>query len=373
VDSSQAAVDGFLQITSPELQGIPALMNATSWVLKNIRTLSPPLGSMDHEPHSADYVWQNRAGNPLDKAVLLTALLRAYGFGPIPVLVPDSPAPFSNLPVLEQFHYVILAVPMGEDTIWLDPSASGYPPGELPYSCTYGKGCMLLAGTPLLVDVPAGSPESRGARTEMRLRLGKDGTLSGTVTCVPSGDLAAGARRLFKDQNEQQRHDYAQTAASRIKPGSTVTSFSVSDPGDLSRSLTVTLGFESPGYAEWQENTILLPLPANPFDFALSVFSASLPEVRYPVQLPPRRRVTTEVSLALPKGYAVSYLPPSLIVDNPYLNIGLSARSNAVGVTWTQTIEIKGDKVPVSDYPAVRNAFETLLLPKNHLVILEKK
>jgi hypothetical protein len=328
---------------------------------------------MDCEAHSADHVWQKRSGNPLDKAVLLTALLRAYGFGPIPVLVPNSPASFSNLPVLDQFKHVILAVPAGDDTTWLDPTAEDYQPGELPYSCTYGKGCMLLAGTPLLIDVPAGTPDSRGARTEMRLNLAEDGTLSGTVVCMPQGDLAAGARRFFKDQNEQERHHYAQAAASRIKPGSTVTSFSASDPGDLSQPLTVTLGFESPGYAERQEDTILLPLPANPFEFAVSGFSAALPEVRYPVQLPPRRRVTTEVSLALPKGYVVSYLPPALIVDNPYLNIGLSARSNAAGLTWTQTIEIKGDKVPGADYPAVRNAFETLLLPKNRLVILEKK
>jgi hypothetical protein len=373
VDSSQAAVDGFLQITSPDFQGIPAMMNAAQWIQWNIRTVRLSLGSVGYEPHSADRVWQNRYGDPRDKAVLLTAILRAYGFAPVPVLVLNSDAPFSELPVLQQFRHVILAVPVSEDTLWFDPTAEYYPPGTLPYSCTYGKGCLLLAGTPLLMEVPAGSPDSRGARTEIRATLADDGTLTGAVVSLPQGDRAAEARRLFKDQKAQERDIYTQNAASLIGQGTKVNAFSVSDPADLSVPVTVTMNFESPDYAVRQEGVFLVEIPANPFDFALAGFSASLPQVRYPVQLPPRRRVTTEVSLALPKGYVVSYLPPALIVDNPYLNIGLSARSNASGLTWTQTIEIKGDKVPVSDYPAVRNAFETLLLPKNRLVILEKK
>jgi hypothetical protein len=372
VDSSQAAVDGFLQITSPDLRGVAAMMNAASWVPRNMRELPPLAGSMNYRPHSADCVWQDRAGNVFDMAVLLAALLRAYGFGPVPVLVPGVRAPFSNLPVLEQFHHVILAVPVGDDTTWLDPSASFYPPGEIPYACTYGKGCMLLAGTPLLLDVPRGSPESRGARTEMHLNLADDGTLSGTIICLPQGDLAANARGLFKNQNDQKRDAYAQSATVRIKPESVVTSFSVTDPGDLSMPLKVTLGFTSPDYAVRKGDSLQVEMPSCPFDFGLSGLSASLPVVRYPVQLPPRRRVTTEISLALPEGYAVT-CPPPLIVQNPYVFIEISAHQGVATLDWTSIVEIKADEVPVSDYPLLRDAVSILESPKNRLVFLTKK
>lgn len=373
VDSSQAAIDGYLQITSPELQGIPALMNAANWVLWNIRTVNLPLGSVGYEPNSADRVWKNRYGDPRDKSVLLTALLRAYGYEPLPVLVPNTRAPFSNLPVLRQFGHIILAIPTGEDTMWIDPTAEFYPPGVVPYACTYGKGCMLIAGAPLLLDVPKGSPESRGANTEFTSTLNNNGALSGTIVCLPHGDREAEARATFKDQKAQELEIYKQSVASRIGQGTEVTHFSVTDPADLSEPMAITLGFMSPDYAVRQGDMMFLEIPPNPFGFGLTGFNASLPVVKYPVQLPPKRKATIEYYLELPKDYHLTSLPPPVIIDNPYLNLEIVMRQTEGGLKWIQSLEIKSESVSVADYPIVRSAFEAITLPKNRLVVLEKK
>ena len=39
VDASVAAVDGFFQMSSPEMRGVPAVMYAASWVLAGIQTV----------------------------------------------------------------------------------------------------------------------------------------------------------------------------------------------------------------------------------------------------------------------------------------------------------------------------------------------
>ncbi len=94
VDSSLAAVDSFMAGTPPTLQGIPALMNATRWVQQNVRPVNRTAGRVDAALHTADWIVRERYADPQDKAVLLTALLRGYGFGPIPVLVPGRLLPF---------------------------------------------------------------------------------------------------------------------------------------------------------------------------------------------------------------------------------------------------------------------------------------
>ncbi|RPH94488.1 DUF3857 domain-containing protein [candidate division KSB1 bacterium] len=373
VDSSAQAVEGFLKITSPDLHGKPALMHTANWMLFNIRTVRLAFGSVGYEPNAADRVWQNKYGDPRDKAVLLTSLLRAYGFNPVPVLVQNSSTPFSNLPVLEQFRHIILAVPTESDTIWLDPTADFYTPGTLPYNATLGTGCMLTAGAPMLLNVPAGSADSRGAKTEIRTTLKLDGELTGSAVCVPQGDRAASARRQFKDQKAQERDIYTQTVASSFGQGTNVKGFTVSNVADLNEPVAVQLDFECPEFAVKQGDLMLVELPGMPFDFGSTGFYPALPQVKYPVQLPGRRRTISEVTLSIPQGYAVSFMPSPLVIDNPFVNFELTTSQEQSVIRWTQTVEIKGDKVSVADYPALRDAYEALVIPKNRMVILEKK
>jgi hypothetical protein len=372
VDSSQEAVNGYLSLTSPELRGRPAAMQAAMWMLWNIRNVDLDFGQAGYEPHTADKVWQNKYGDPSDKCVLLTAILRSYGLAPMPVLVPGYNTPFSNLPVLEQFHHIILAVPVGEDTVWLDPTASYYPPGNVPYNCTYGKGCLLVAGAPLIMNVPTGnSATSTGTFTEIRTSLNAKGDLSGFAVCRPEAERAARARAQFKDQKAQERDIYSQRTASRIADGTKVTEFSTSKTSDLSEPVVVKLGFESPGFAVRQGDMMLLNTPGNPFDFAGTGFYPSLPEVRYPVSLPPRGKATMEFSVIVPDGFKVTYVPPPLVLENPFIYMELKVRHDQQTLTWTQVTEIKADKVPVKDYKAFRDAFMAYAMPKNRLAILE--
>jgi hypothetical protein len=373
VDSSQAAIEGYLGITAKEIQGKPALMQAAMWVARNIRNVSLSLGRAGYEPNTADRVWQNKYGDPRDKAVLLCALLRAYGYAPQVVLVLNDNVPFSDLPVLEQFSHLIIAVPMEQDTIWIDPTAENYLPGALPYRCTFGMGCTLMDGAPMLLKVPAGSIESRSVRTEIKATLSALGDLSGYAACRPFGGFGARARSVFKDQKQQEQDIFAQRAVSRISQGTKMTEFVFSDPIDLTTNFVTKLGFQSPGYGVRQQDMLLVELPTNPFVFGTTGFYPSLPEVHYPVELPPQSRASTVVELTIPDNFIVSYLPPPLIVENPYLSLVLQPELQGQKLTWTQTLEIKADIVPKADYGMIRDVFERLSLQKNRLAILEEK
>jgi hypothetical protein len=112
-------------------------------------------------------------------------------------------------------------------------------------------------------------------------------------------------------------------------------------------------------------------MAANPFDFATSGFYPSLPEVRYPIQLPGRKQTTTVFQMTIPEGFKVTFLPPPVIIENPYIHIDLTAKQENQTLTWTQTLKVKADFVSLMDYGTLRTAYQTLSLPKNRLAILE--
>ncbi len=373
VDTANLAVKGFSEQTPPTLSGKPALFNAALWVTQNIRDVDLPLGRVGYEPNTADRVWQNKYGDPRDKSVLLAALLRGYGFSPLPVLVPNRDMPMSRLPVLEQFSHMLLCVPVADDTVWLDPTTEFYPPGELPYSRTYGYGCMILPGAPILIEVEPGTPASRGVSTDLSLTLSREGDISGSVSCLPKGGFAARARRDFKNLKAQEEDIYFQQTVASFGQGTKETRHEFSDPADLVVPFTISLGFETPEYAVRQDDLMIFELPGVPFSFASSGFYPSLPEVKYPVQLPGLVRIETTYSIALPDAYGVAYLPAPVIVENPYVYLELIARQQGHLVTWTQTVEYKADRCPVSDYRSLREAFQSYALPKIRLALLEKK
>jgi hypothetical protein len=373
VEESDKAIEEYLATIGSEMRGKPALMNTALWTLINIRTVNLWLGSVGYDPTPANKIWENRYGHDLDKAVLFTALLGSYGIDAIPVLVQNSSSPFCELPVLEQFGHVLVAVPLAGDTLWFDLTNQYYPPAEVPYYSTQGTGCMLVNGAPMLAPIAPLSQPSRKAVTTIQAQLDEKGALSGTASSAPKADYAAQARRIFKDQKAQEREMYFQRIASTFGQGTQVTNSANSDAELLAQDFEASFDFVAADYALIQDDLMLVELPGNPFSFALTGFYPSLPEVRYPVELPARGLTETNVEIKLPDQYKVSYLPPALIVVNPYIELMLIPREKDGVISWSQSLEIKQDRVPVEDYDALREAFLELGLQKNRLTILERK
>ncbi|MBI5059542.1 DUF3857 domain-containing protein [candidate division KSB1 bacterium] len=372
VDTSDLALDEYAKLSARSLSGKPAIFHTALWVQQNVRTVSLPLGRVGYEPNTADRVWQNKYGDVRDKNVLLATLLRGFGIASVPVLVLNRDLPFCELPVLEQFSHLILGVPQANDTIWLDPTVEHMPPGELPYSRTYSTACMLSDGAPLLMRVPRGTPVQRGTASRLNLTLAANGDLSGTVECSPQMDFAGSARATFKDQKERERDIYFQQLVSRFGQGSTVTDSRFSNPADLETPMVVSMSFESPGYGVTQDDLLMVELPGNPFNFGVTGFFPSLPEVRYPVALSRQARAVTEYTIDLPKKYSVAYLPPPLLIDNPYVYLELSPKQVGRTVSWSQVVECKQDQVPVAQYETLRDAYQQFVLPKNRMMMLEE-
>ncbi|MCC6475834.1 DUF3857 and transglutaminase domain-containing protein [bacterium] len=374
VEQSDTAITEFAKNFDPGNQNSQAIARRIAlWVQQNIRTVPLGLGAVGYEPSAANQVWKNRYGDVRDKAVLLSALLGAYGVPTIPVLLQANNSPFSKLPVPAQFGHLALAVPVGDDTLFIDTTPRYAAPDEIPYSRTLGMACELILGQPLLLPAKEISPVERSAKTRMSVRLDSSGTLDGHAEALARGDFAVHARSNFADQKALERDIYFQQIASRIQQGTEVLATDNSDPKDVANPMRVSMDFSCADYAVKQDDLMLFELPANPFSFALSGFFPDLPEVKYPIDLPTEGATETVTIVTIPANYSISYLPNPLFVDNPYVHIELIPKKLEDRVEWTQLVAIKADIVPLEDYPLLRQSFESLTLPRNRLMVLEEK
>lgn len=373
VEKSRFAGLEFSQLTNyAGLSPKPLAQNIAFWVQQNIRTVPLALGVVGYQPSDADKVWANRYGDVRDKLTLLSALLGQYGIESYPVLMQSSNAPFSSLPVLDQFNHMILAVPFQEDTVFFDPIPRFSAPYEIGYNRTQGMSCQLIHGAPIIEPAKELVHIERRASTRMSVTLDTTGTLNGRANAEAVADYANIARSTFSDQKQLEKEIYFQHAASRIGQGCEVIQTDISDPGLLTQPIHVSLDFSCEGFAVKQGDLMLVDLPVTPFTFTVSGFYPSLPEVTYPVELPIEGLTETTVVMTLPKGYSVSYLPSAVLVDNPYLELGLVPKKLEDRIEWTQRIRYKSDIVPVDEYATIRKSFEELVSPKNRLLVLER-
>jgi len=370
VDASQQAVDEWSRITSPELWGIPAMMNAARFVTQRVRSVQIPPTMIGYEPLSADHVWENLYANSMDKAVLLTAIARAYGYDAIPVLVLGAPEPFSLLPVLEQFRHVIVAVSTGEDTLWFDPMARFHPPGTLPATDSYGMGCMMVGGAPLLLPVPISAQETR---TEIRVSMSGQGNLEGTLSYFPQGDFAAVIRSELAGLSSSELERFTATAIYEWSSEAQMTNFRISNMADFSEPVTMEFRFTRTDYAKETKRQMSVAIPPSPFDPVRAQLLSLPAEVAYPIKLPPPCRAIRTFSLTIPDGWRVSSLSPPLLIDNPLLRIEIITRLNETVLNWMEIIEIKCDFVPVASYDDVRASFLTSLQQQYQEIVLEQE
>lgn len=340
-------------------------------VQRKIRNVGLRLGRAGYEPNTADEVWAHRYGETRDKAVFLAALLNRIGITSFPVLVMNQNVEFVDLPVLEQFRHIILAIPRDSDTLYVDPMAEDSRFGTIPFARTYGHGCLLVPGHTILVKVPCGDLESRSSITYIDAELHSDGTLEGSVRAIPRGWSEERCRQQLKDLKEKELDIYFQRAASSLSQGATVIHYETSDLKDLAVPAEVSMTFDAQRYANRQGDVILFDLPSNPFQWALHGFFPALPEVKYPIELPPQGEARTVLRMELPEDVTVGYLPDPVLVDNPYFRLEMVARARDGQVTWEIAAEIKADTVPVEDYHIVREGFQNLGLERNRLAILE--
>jgi hypothetical protein len=133
------------------------VLAALRFVQQEIATLAPGGGSSGYEPALPSGVLARASGDPLEKTLLLVALLRTLKFEADPVLVSlryqNTLANYHPSPTL--FDHIVAGVALDGQTFWLD-ATDQYQRGPLAMRSwpLYGLGLVIHPGTTELTAIP---------------------------------------------------------------------------------------------------------------------------------------------------------------------------------------------------------------------------
>jgi len=176
----------------------------------NTRYVNVQIGIGGLKPYPASYVAQNKFGDCKALSIFMKALLKYAGIESYYVLVAAGESPgkfYYNIPFL-QFNHAMIAVPIGNDTIWLENTNNSLPFGYYGVFTQNRTALMIDGGKSRLVNIPPLKPERIANSRNFHFDITEDGATNvRAVFNFKGGEFEAFNNLLMnfpkEDQNER--------------------------------------------------------------------------------------------------------------------------------------------------------------------------
>jgi hypothetical protein len=337
-----------------------------SFVQSDIRYVAIEIAIGGMQPHAATDIFRARYGDCKDKATLLSAMLNAVGIRSTWVLVDTERGMISSeAPSLRGNHmiaaielptdykpenmYSIVTEKNGKRFLIFDPTWEKTPFGHLERELQGSDALLVDGADSQTIRLPILKPEQNRVERKATFQLAADGSLEGTVTEDQMGDIARG-RRYLALEDDKKRTDALDHAL-----GVDLVSFHVSDvklqhASELERSLLFSYSVKADRFAQ-PMGALLAVRPRVLGREALQVDGRKR---LVPIDLGMTREVHDDFTIALPAGYDVDELPPSVDLDLGFAAYRSSSKAENRSIHYTRTYTVRELTLPAERYPDVQ-------------------
>lgn len=228
---------------------------------KDIRYTGIEFGNSSIIPHTPEETLQNKYGDCKDQAALLIKMLRTAGIAANMALIRTGAGEDVNpdLPGLGNFNHAIVYIP-GNPSLWIDPTDSFRPAGELPL-CDQGRRA-LIAGrgfTTLIATPEAPSTENRQVETREFI-LSELGSSKVNETTWLWGSVGAIYRSNYDRNDDKANRELLEQYARKAYLAEKIAKLEISDPKDLSVPFSIRLEMREAnrGYTDDKEALVVI-------------------------------------------------------------------------------------------------------------------
>ncbi len=213
----QRLIDGLDVIPSPEREELHVIINTSvdkrdqikklyHYLQDHTRYINVSIDFGGFKPYPASYVSANHFGDCKALTIYMKALLKVAGIESFYVLVNAGRQPekfYTDFPSTQQFNHVILAVPLENDTIWLENTDNNSPFGYLGTFTQNRPGLFIDGSKSKLVHIPALSDDEVSYICALRFVLNE----AGNATVSSEMKLGGYAYEYFSGITTGYNHD----------------------------------------------------------------------------------------------------------------------------------------------------------------------
>lgn len=359
------------------------------FVQRDIRYVAIELGIGGWQPHPAAEVFAHHYGDCKDKVTLMGSMLNEIGVDSYYVVInmergsvlPQTP------PHRGDFDHAIIAIKLPEgmfDTslaatmvhpklgklLFFDPTDELTPFGQLRGALQENYGLLVTPDGGELVELPELPPAMNGIRRTAKLSLSAAGTMSGDVQEVRMGDRASSQRWALRTATKD---------IDKVKPiesllASSLSSFQITKAtvgnADLTdKPFVYNYSVVAQNYAKTAGN-LLLVRPRFVGSKSSDLLETKEPR-KYPVEFDGPWKDMDSFEIALPPGYEVDDLPPTVSVDYGFASYQSKTEVSGNTLKYSRTYEVKELSVPLGKLEDLKKLYRIIANDERNTAVLK--
>jgi hypothetical protein len=300
-------------------------------------------------------------GTSHDMAVLLTAALKAARIDAQIYLFRQSTSGdlVPDLPALSQMDGVLVAVSIGQNIIWMDPTEPLANPGSLPLPAL-DRDALSVFMPFNWRTTPSFSAKDHRKERDVTMTIDAAGKLTCTVEIQAFGTADLALRQFFRAADNDKRKSLVAKGLAKRFPGAVLTDYTFSNYEDLTQPLAVNYTFEVPHYAQFNKKGLAFyPLV---FDDIEDFFETLHNNRKTPVVIPQNFNSITRVVVKLPRGYHPDVLPPDATVTNDVAEFFSTSKIDFGTLSYERYVGLKKRVIdPGREYKELLDFYQSVL------------
>lgn len=338
---------------------------------ENTHYISIQLGIGGWKPFPANYVASKGYGDCKALSNFMVALLKVAGIKANYVLIwggersRDIPTDF---PAASYFNHAICAVPMKNDTIWLECTSQTKAAGYMGAFTGNRHALMITEQGGKLVTTPTYAQEQNLVSGNIRGQIDLSGNL----------DLKAVVKYQAETTDDLHMRIHSYSREEQLKylkkyldiPHYDVADFGYEETDGKLPTITEQLHVTAPGYAQITGKRLFIqPNILNRWNDRLPVDTARL----YPIDLSDARIESDSVLIDLPEGYQVESLPKPTDVSTPFGRYSAAAKLEGTKLIYQRKLYLNKGRFTAKQYNDLLNFYEQIYKADRTKVVLVKK